>query len=495
MRIVFPLILVAAIALIGLLVYLLLRITGGRRRALLSMLAVSPLVFVGAVCLVLSLPAFWERWAVGPPQTLPATPDVPAPQLVEEPASAPAAARPLPIVGRIYDGDLQPLAGLEVACGDEKTVSGGEGNFAFPEALRPGRRPLILRKDGAEVFRWEAVVTGAFGPGEGESNEAGLEPEMVRWTLNLCRPRALGPAAVQPFAQATAVIVEEWGSTGAARIDGITGLPDGTHIDVAFYFNEERMLSSADRTEVRDGRFTSRIRFPDDFRIHSAPYDLHLLFGVSLEDPVDVERWKEARPEMDWSESASLVAVHRIFAGDPALEREENLRIEGQYGAMLDSVDRIRKILVTRSRKARELARGWDPEILMTVAESSRGALGGAILDASGRLDQVAWRRFMDEGLRPEIQRILERHLREKTGKFRSADFLFEALLRRLMVFSKVESLLAWSAWGLEPHPNDFYLDEERPEGDEGVLHQIIEKDLALLKNYRSLAASSLRAR
>src|SRR5262245_26630403 len=47
----------------------------------------------------------------------------------ETPAIEPAPIGPLAMTGRVVDFALRPLAGVEVACGDETAVSGVEGSF------------------------------------------------------------------------------------------------------------------------------------------------------------------------------------------------------------------------------------------------------------------------------------------------------------------------------------------------------------------------------
>ncbi len=417
----------------------------------------------------------------------------------EPPPVKPVEHRELPITGRIFDESLKPAEGLAVRCGDETAISETDGSFRFSPALRTGSRAVSVHRGAQELIRWDDVVTGAIPSGGDEevpswSGMVAINPTMVRWTINLGPGLPIEqkgtekvPLRGDRFADARGVLIQEWGSGGEVRIHGVAALPDGAHIDATLYFEEERLVSSIERAEVQNGLFSAVIRFPDDFRLHSAVYQLHLLFGISLEDPRDVEQWKRKHPELDWDRMNELESIREIFAGDPTNELEENRQVERHYREMLDSIDRLKNILVSRARRARYLARRWDPEILQAEVEIQQGSLSGSLLAPSGEFDFQAWRRFLDDGWRQEVHRLLEDHDRKKQGKFRRADFLLESVLKRLLLISKIESILVYQAWGREIDGKDFYLDEERPEGDEHIMLTILNKDLSLLQRFRNL--------
>jgi hypothetical protein len=149
----------------------------------------------------------------------------------------------------------------------------------------------------------------------------------------------------------------------------------------------------------------------------------------------------------------------------------------------------LRKILLSRARRARDLARRWDPEVIEDALEVEKG-FPAAVLDASGKLDVTAWRMFMDEGFRPAISRLITRHADRRSegySKYRGAESLLGTVLKRIVQVSKIESLLVYQAWGIPEDPRDLYRDEEQPSGDEPAILQILQKDLALLQAYRSL--------
>jgi hypothetical protein len=404
----------------------------------------------------------------------------------------------LPLSGRVLDADLRPLAGLEVACGEETALSGAGGTFEFPLARRLGRRPLIVRAEGKELARWEGVVVGELNAeaesGNGGGAGSGLRPEMIRWTITFgpAGPRASpdrpAPPADPPptgkaFIEMSAALIEEWGPTGEARVTGTTTLPEGAHLQVALYLDDERVVSSIEDAVSAAGAFQAHIRFPDDFRIHSGAYDLHLVFAISQEDPVESEAWKEKAPGLP----DELDVARKVFAGTPDEELAENQKIERHFAEMLDAIGRLHKVLLTSARKARLLAMKWDPEVLKMEAEVEKASLAGSLLDASGSFDFVGWRRFLDEGLRPEVLRLLEIHARHRSGKFHNAEVLLESVLNHLVTLSKLESAQVYDVWKKDVDERDRVGDGEV--GDPVLLPQLIEKDQTYLEKFRNLTA------
>jgi len=326
---------------------------------------------------------------------------------------------------------------------------------------------------------------------------------MIRWTITLS-PKRPGPAPDGPpsparagLAEPTAVLFEEWVTTGLVRVDGTSILPDGAHLDVALYFDGERVAASIERTEIRHGAFRSRIRFPEGFRISSGTFQLRLSFGVQEEDPGDVERWRRERPELPWDETHAAVVIRDVFAGDPAEEREEAMRLEAYYREAHEAAGKLRKLLLTRSQEAKRLAQSWDPEILKRRAQAASAWFGDPMLDPEGRFDLSAWRRFLDEGFRPELLERLDRHQRREPGKYRTAERIVEEVWRRLLDLSRIESVMLYQSLGLGSHPNDHFLDSEGPLGDREILLQILTKELTVLDRYTRLswAESAPKAR
>jgi hypothetical protein len=454
-----------------------------RRIVLLVLVAFPFAVLIGLLCLpdCGNRPAPEERISIPtlPPVENPAPPEPPAPS------------RSFPINGLVVDAELRPVPGVEVRVGDEAVTGGADGKFLFPPAARPGRRPVSIRRDGKDLARWDSVVTGDIIPDGSDPGEAELRPEMVRWTVNLGRESRAeaDPKGSKGSIDLTAALIQEWGPAGEAQILGRTTLPDGVHIDSSLSLDGDRLLASTERAEARGGAFVSRIWFPDDFRIHPGEYDLQLLFAVSLEDFTDLERWTAERPSLDWNEAAEVSATRRIQVGDRADGREEDRKIDAYFRETLESIERLRKTILARAQKSRELAGSWDPEVLRAEVEVEKSSFG-AVLDPSGKLDVGAWRRFLDEGWRPEVERLLAAHAARKTAglsKFRRAENLLESVLKRLLQISRIESILVYQAWGLQIDRKDFYLDEELPQGDKVILLQILMKDIALLRQFRNL--------
>lgn len=443
------------------------------------------------------LTALWIRhWAPSPGVRQPPADEAPG-GLPANDSPLPEAPPPggIPIAGRVFGPDLQGIPGIEVACGEETAVSGADGGFQFPSALRYGKRALVARKDGAAIASWDGVTVGGDEPESSggpppEGGGAGLRPDRIRWTINLgaSSTGGIGSSSPGPI-ELKGVAVEDWGRSGEILVDGTTTLPDGAHLQTTIFFEGERLLSATEDTLAQGGLFRARIRFPDEFKIFSAAYELQLLFAVKLEDPRDVERWRKERADLDWGEDRELVAVRKIYIGDPSEELDENRRIESGFREILDGIEGLQKILLSRCRRLRGLARNWDPAILEAQRDLEAGPLEPKTLDAAGRFDSGAWREFMDRGFRPEVFRLMRLHEERKQGKFRSADFLLTEVLKRLLLLSRIESSLVYQAWGLDIHPNDFYLDEERPEGDETIILQILKKELGLLDRFRNLTA------
>jgi len=430
-----------------------------------------------------------------PPESKEAPEAVPPPEVVPEPAVVLVPRSP--IVGRVLGADLKSLAGLEVTCGPESVSSSSDGTFKFPTAARPGRKEVSVRSGGKELARWDGVFAGDIeSRGEADHFPGATGPpsalERIRWTVNFPPIGALpgeAPALGKPVVRVQAVLIEEWGDTGMVRIDGETPLPDGAHLDAALYFDDERVVASTERPEARGGRFRAQIRFPNDLRVHSATYQLHLTFALSQEDPADVERWRKERSDLRWDlEEQNLVLD--VFAGDPAEEREENRRIESYYRAMLSQIEGLRRMLSAWSREARMLLQGWDPEVLQARAAVKEAWFGDPLLDSSGKFSLEAWRRFLDDGWRPEVVSLLERHRTRRGEKYRSAESTMKEVLERILLLSKIESVLVYQAMGMSAHPQDFFLDSDLPEGDREIFLQILEKELKSLQRFRNLTGS-----
>jgi hypothetical protein len=454
-----------------------------RRIVLLALLAFPFAVLVGLLC----LPECGNRKA---PEEVVSTP---AQSPVESPAppQLPTPPRSLAITGLVLDADLRPAPNVEIRIGEETVAGGADGKFLFPPAVRTGRRPVSVKRDGKDVARWEEVVTGDVLADRGDPGEAELRPEMLRWTVNLVREPGAGAGAkrsgegIEPIA----ALVQEWGAAGEILTLGRTTLPDRVHIDSSLSLEGDRLLASTERAEARGGAFVSRIQFPEGFRIHPGEYDLQLLFAVSLEDITDLERWTAERPSLEWNDSVEVSAVRKIQVGDRAEGREEDRKIDAYFRETLESIERLRKTITVRAQRARELAGSWDPQVIGAEVEIEKSSYGG-VLDPSGKFDIAAWRRFLDEGWRPEVERLLAAHGARKTAglsKFRRAENLLESVLKRILRFSQIESILVYQAWGLPIDKKDFYLDEEGQGGDRVIILQILMKDIALLRQFRSL--------
>ncbi len=423
-------------------------------------------------------------------------------EIIRVPATQPAGVVEIPqeppVSGLVLGENRAPLAGLTVICGDESRVTGGDGGFQFPPRRREWPLTAALQKDSVEILRWEGIgrplADGRAVPGR------------IRWTLNVfgevpspVRSAKGETAAAEPksdaqptFAHVRGVFVEEWGTQAALRVTGSTPLPDGAHLNAALYFDGDRVISSIESAAAQGGKFEVRIEAPDTFTLHAATYRLVVTFGLGVEDFQDIERWRAERPEFPWDRAEDLSLVIDVFVGVPQEEQRDNREIETYFRRTLEDVHGLRTLLTSRAREARALAKNWDPALAAarrSVQDSARrdGSLQVAILDAAGRVDLEAWRQFLDVSWRPEVQRLMERQSGRLGGKYRKKEHVLAGLLERLIALSKMESVLVYQGLGLAPHPSDFFLDAEMPEGDLLILQQIMDKDMALLQGMGSI--------
>lgn len=419
----------------------------------------------------------------------------------EEPERIQPTAGP-PIFGRVIDARQSPLSGIEVICGPDAARTAADGGFRFSPRSEAAE-DVSIRRGGAEIARFGGVFVGAAGSTAGaDPGMVSVRPErppvMIRWTMNLGYAKAAageGGGTESPsfpgFAEPVAVLVEDWATTGLVRILSKSTLPDGAHLDCALYFDGERVVSSVERAEVKEGLFQSLIRFPEDLRVFSGTYQLRITFVADDEDPRDLERWARDRPDLPWTAMGAAEIAVDIYAGDPGEELAENRSVEAYYRETLGAIESLERMILSRGREAQGLAQGWDPQLLKDRAASAEAWFGDPLLDAAGRFDLKAWRRFLDEGFRPEVLMLLERHEAREAGKYRSAHSMLAEVLRRIILLSKIESVMVYQALGLKPDPKDRFLDSEGPLGDQTILKQILEKEMKNLNRMRTLTSQA----
>ena len=438
------------------------------------------------------------------PVTLPAVDSKPAPS---ESLPARVDVEPLAVEGLVLALDTRaPLEGIELLLGEEKATTAKDGGFFFNARSRRGLGTLVVLRGGAPDVEWSGMYVGGLLPGEGEG-----APELdstMRWTLPTTRPTRvfwtvnIGSAAGglsggslqrdgKPggfdVARVQAALFEKWDRTGVVRLLGRSPLPDGAHLDAVLYFDGERMVSSTERAELKDGRFSCWIRFPDELTLHTTLYDLRLIFGVGLEDPDAVEAWKVARPALPWKDAEDFQSHVGVYAGDPREERGVNATLQTQFREALGLASALQRTLMARAQEFKILGFGWDPELLRLRAATAEAWFGDPVVGADGRIDLALWRRFIDDEWRPEARKLKATHESRRRGKYASAEQLMSEVIDRLLVLSKIESVILYQGLGQSPDPKDLFADEELPEGDRVILLQILKKDFAILERMKNL--------
>ncbi len=426
------------------------------------------------------------------------------------PEASPARAgepRALAPAGRIVESLTGPGSGWEVLLGEEKALVGADGTFAFPGVSRPRCLPLRVLRRTEEISRWSSVVTGDPDPSTSPADSNGIpngalsdesvgrapedslipeQPERIRWTINLT---AGLKANEDSWIRLQDVLVEDWGNGLRVRVQGTTRLPDGAHIQTSLYFDEERTIADTENAVVNSRRFEACMTTPQPRAFFSGIYEVRSSFGIVLEAPSLIEEWQQAYPEVDWNSLQVPEARRQIFAGSVSESREQDDDTRAYYTRVLDEARRLERALKltlnSRVDERRVFIDGKRPR-MRSGAEASAW-LSRDYLTPEGTLDEPKWRKFLDEQWRPKLRALLEVHASRGQEKYMRASALLTNLLAAIQEESYGYSkFVVYPALGLEAHPNDFYVDEERA-GDLVRLEKVVVSCFAALERFRHL--------
>lgn len=430
-------------------------------------------------------------------------PHVVAPPVTAPPVEAPPPAavpdRALEVTGRVVGPDLLPLVGVDVVLGEETARVSDTGQFVLAKARRPRLLPLQILRGAELVSSWAAVIVGD-APEEGGPTppEGALvedepsrafsprQPPRLRWTINHSPPAIAG--GVSPWLLLREALVEEWGAGARISLRGETKLPDGAHIAASLYFDAERTIAAVEPL-VKDGRFEAALYWPAEVNFYSGEFEVQVSYSSVHESPSVLESWSVARPEVDWENLEVPDARHRIFAGTREESIAEDQAASSYYSRQMDEA--LRLDLALKSTLIRPTdQRGVFRSARRPGGNNSKDAttwFRRDLLTAEGKLDEPRWRRFLDEEWRPAAQKLLEEHVVRTSEKYGRAASMLSALLSALLESSYGYSkFVVYPAFGLEPHPQDDYVDEERS-ADLVRLEKIIRSSFEGLERYRQL--------
>jgi hypothetical protein len=455
------------------------------RRGLLLTIAVMALL-LGALLALRE----WLRpvapTAPAPPAEVPA--EAPLPE-VERPRE-PDAPMPLAIEGRVLSG-RDPVGGATVRCGDESAVTGADGFFLYPPAVRPRTVAAGVSLGGRPLVSWEGLVAGEAprdGPDPAGPPGTGLfpsRPARIRWTFSL-KPAAGGSAASWIDLGHTAA--EEWGNGARIRVQGTTRLPDGAHIATSLYFDDFRFIADVEQAEAASGAFVASLFCPPDVKFYSGTYDARASFASVLELPSAKAAWAAARPAEDWESLVVPEETLRVFIGDPAEARAEDLEVEAYYTKAAGEAKLLRQVLRSRVRALRLLAKlGGDLAAWRERAPERDGWTHEDLALDGGRLNVAKWREFLDVEWRPRVKAIRDAHAERGQEKYQEAGRLLAAVLGAMLEESYAMSRFqVYPDFKVEPDERDFYPDEENA-GDLIQIQRIIEGGFEALERYQRL--------
>lgn len=505
------------------------------------------LVLVVALILVLGLAGFiFWRLHRAPDQGTDSR-GAPPPAVEEQvtPPEPPPPPRSLPITGRVLLTAAEPAVDVAVVLGDEKVMVDGDGAFNLAPSLRPRTLPLRVVRGEEVLCAWDAVITGDLVPpgepppeaapdppavapagdgkvgaaegGEGVEGEAApppapsaageealeasllaremepARPGFYRWTITLA-PSTVGSPAGGALPEGVWIrgrhaLVEEWGVSARIRLSGTSRLPEGAHVAMSLYFDEERTLAAQRAARIAAGAFESTAYVPQDLQFYSGVYEVSLSFNPVLETFEALEAWQKTHPGVRWEELGFLEVRHRIFMGSLSESREQDRVASSYYVKALDearALDRALKGSLITERNQRRVFQEGKP----VLKKSSGGEVewfARGYLDSTGKLDQVVWRKFLDNEWRPRLLALLDAHRKRGQEKYPRASALLSNLLDALLEESYGYSkFVVYPAFGLAAHPNDDYADEERG-ADLVRLEKIVQGCFEGLERFRTL--------
>ncbi len=399
--------------------------------------------------------------------------DDPAPPPIEEHALA---REPLPIEGRVFDGDASPVEGAVIELGRideesetfsalEEAATAADGSFEFPAADRP--RVLAVRCRGIGEFSetWSEVIVGmveGIAPADDpHSDRPPARPALIRWTLNI-PSEASDETSERFWISPGSVIVEEWGERARIRCRGRTNLPPGAHVAASAHFDGARFLGAYDPAEVSEGGGFVVVlpKGAEGQRLFSGSYEAQFSFNPVLERPSAMAKWEEEYPSLPW-ESPLAEAAAKFFVGDPAQARDEDIAAQNYYRRTLAAAEDLRAAFTTRTNEIRRLGKGWSPDTIARRRAMRSGWFHEDFVLPDGSFDEAAWRRFLDREWRPTVSALLDAQKERGVQKYPDAEgkmlFFLTGILQESYIYSR---FVVYPLFGLRGSPEDFFFDE-----------------------------------
>ena len=390
----------------------------------------------------------------------------------------------LEITGRVIGVGLEPLVAHSIFCGSERTQSDVDGQFGFAAAKRPGPISVSLRHQGAELTRWREVVVGA-------SYAKPVEPEFIprptflRWSMTVFDSQSDSDKLLT----IDAVLVEEWGRSGAAHILGRSLLPDGAKVLAAFFFEGDRLVGADRGAEVRNGRYYLRFTLPEYFRFYSAGHKVEVSFSSSLHDYDEVESWKRDHSDLPWEELTDHAVSSEVYVGFPEEELADNRRVAAYYRSALPPAVELFQLLERRFEFTKNLKKSWDPFVVEMAVDTEEGWYGDGVVDRRGEFLETEWREFLDTRFRPRIRELIRQHSLLTEEKFPRVMVYMDRFLKDILSLSQMESLVIYKDFfGLPSDPRDFYHDDYKPSGDRQLLLRMIREYISVLRRFTDVA-------
>ncbi|MEM7232304.1 MAG: hypothetical protein AAF517_09030 [Planctomycetota bacterium] len=430
----------------------------------------------------------------------------PPPDLVVIPPKKPPERRELEIRGVVVGDGLQVVGGGQIRIGEETAAIGEDGQFAFPAAVRPRGSTVEYVKEDRKIT-WEFVLTGDEDRSPERTQAASskvfgwelpVAPERLRWTLNLA-PRgveALSSDGVQERDRqddetyrvaSTAVLSEDWGRGGRAKVRGRSNLPSSLHVSCELRFDKGRVAGSVSPGEINDGVWETEIYFDPGGPFFAGAYRIVSSFSVLLENSATLDGLDDSVLKQ-FENRSEIVGECEVFLGLRADALVEDRAVQEYFGKLRSDVLRLDKTLRSRLRDFRSLSQGWSPQVVSAHRNAHKTWFFKEVVRDDGMLNEPVWRKFLDEEWRPELEGFLATHRERGRGKYVEAENRGLGMLDSLLRLSLIHSTnQVYQRFNLPPHPNDDYSSGSDIRGDVQLLESRLKENIAEIERFTRL--------